>query len=765
MRKLTNFILASILLISCSTSDENDSPTVAKEITKFALAVNLSPSEGGSVSPDKGQYDKGSKVSVTASPNAEFIFVGWTGSAVGSENPISLTMDANKNLTAVFEKRVYALTVTIEGEGTVDESIIQAGKSTDYDSGTVVELIANPGEDYMFVRWSGDHEGTDNPLQLNMDEEKHITAVFEKRQYALNISIEGQGAVAETIVQSGKSTDYVSGTVVELTANPGIGQRFVSWSGDYEGAENPIQLTIDKETNITAVFAEGFANAVAVDFEIEEGGHLEIRNTDTQETLRLNTSSILSFEAGSELEILAIPNDDYQFDGWSGIVGDRLQLIDQINITAGGGSLKGFFVPKDLGNRIRRTSFFDETVLDYRGSEHFMVWWDKEWDHNHDAKDVLKWAEYTYDYGITNGMEPPIGSETHYINIYVHHKGNEGDGIDILPDGWGQGVGTDEYSMPYYTAPGHLERHVVIETRPTTGSVMHEIFHIMQYKAGNHYNTFSYEDPDNRWYVESTASAFEDVRTTPKDWYSDYNIIPSFTMQPQISLWGPEPEVKTFSRNGRQYAGVLFFMYAYWNELIPEGFLAESFYSGYDKSPQEYMYENLSDFKGIFRQFARDITVLHNIPDQPKEDIKQIQEWWRLYAIHYGNEHQGVNDDNSYSLELTDAGSSGYFSPVEKNMAWSHTVIKVNNTTASSYNIDFIGDSVGDEGTASDFYVATIIAIDEAYTFSTIPITNHKGITTLDVPSNATLYLVVVSTPEKFNGDEEFDYQLKIDKL
>ena len=90
MKKLIQVVLISILLITCGKSDESDPPTVAKEITKFALAVSLSPSEGGSVSPDKGQYDEGSKVSVTASPNAEFIFVEWTGSATGSENPISL---------------------------------------------------------------------------------------------------------------------------------------------------------------------------------------------------------------------------------------------------------------------------------------------------------------------------------------------------------------------------------------------------------------------------------------------------------------------------------------------------------------------------------------------------------------------------------------------------------------------------------------------------------------------------------------------------
>jgi hypothetical protein len=50
-----------------------------------------------------------------------------------------------------------------------------------------------------------------------------LTANFEKRKYPLTINIEGEGTISEEIVNTGKTTDYDSGTTVRLTANPSEG--------------------------------------------------------------------------------------------------------------------------------------------------------------------------------------------------------------------------------------------------------------------------------------------------------------------------------------------------------------------------------------------------------------------------------------------------------------------------------------------------------------------------------------------------------------
>jgi hypothetical protein len=51
------------------------------------------------------------------------------------------------------------------------------------------------------------------------------------------------------------STAFDSGAEVDFTAEPSFWYRFVGWSGDLEGAENPSLVVIDCEKEITAHFS------------------------------------------------------------------------------------------------------------------------------------------------------------------------------------------------------------------------------------------------------------------------------------------------------------------------------------------------------------------------------------------------------------------------------------------------------------------------------------------------------------------------------
>ena len=70
------------------------------------LEVACGPSNAGTVTLDPeqppGGYAPGTPVTVTAIPAAGNIFDGWTGDASGSENPLTITVDGPKNLTASF---------------------------------------------------------------------------------------------------------------------------------------------------------------------------------------------------------------------------------------------------------------------------------------------------------------------------------------------------------------------------------------------------------------------------------------------------------------------------------------------------------------------------------------------------------------------------------------------------------------------------------------------------------------------------------------
>jgi hypothetical protein len=246
MKKLFSFLLI-VFLISCS-----------KDPVIYTLTATANPSEGGTVSPSTQQYDSGDVATVTATASSEYVFQSWSGSASGSSPSTTVTMDSDKAVVANFVKKKYALTVNVEGEGSVTEKVIKAGVATDYNSGTVVELTAVPEGEWLFVEWKGDLTGSENPKEITIDKAKTVTAVFVKKQYPLTIEIEGEGTVTEEVIKQGLATDYNSGTIVELTAVPTGDWEFVEWSGDITSTENPVQITIDGPKTVKAKFMRYF---------------------------------------------------------------------------------------------------------------------------------------------------------------------------------------------------------------------------------------------------------------------------------------------------------------------------------------------------------------------------------------------------------------------------------------------------------------------------------------------------------------------------
>jgi hypothetical protein len=79
-------------------------------------------SAGGTVNPGGGSYTSGTVVQVTASASNSFSFVNWTGDAAGNDNPLNLTMDADKSIMANFTSDTPPVTtnelVVVSAHGT-----------------------------------------------------------------------------------------------------------------------------------------------------------------------------------------------------------------------------------------------------------------------------------------------------------------------------------------------------------------------------------------------------------------------------------------------------------------------------------------------------------------------------------------------------------------------------------------------------------------------------------------------------------------------
>ncbi|WP_082893719.1 pectinesterase family protein [Rufibacter ruber] len=214
--------------------------------TIYSLAVTTQGQ--GAVSPSTGTFAKDEQVTLTATAEAGWQFSGWSGDATGSTNPLTVTMNANKAITATFtqiQATRHTLTVSTVGQGAVSPN----GGS--FNQGEEVILTATAAAGWQFSGWSGDATGTANPLTVTMSADKAVTATFTQvpaTTYALTVTTVGQGLV------NPNSGTYSEGEMVTLTATAAAGWQFSGWSGAATGMTNPLTLTMNSAKAITATF-------------------------------------------------------------------------------------------------------------------------------------------------------------------------------------------------------------------------------------------------------------------------------------------------------------------------------------------------------------------------------------------------------------------------------------------------------------------------------------------------------------------------------
>ena len=133
-----------------------------------------------------------------------------------------------------------------------------------------------------------------------MDSNKSIGAHFV-RQYSLNLYA-GTGGTTDP-----PPGDYTHdfGTAVVITAIPNSGYGFSRWTGDvYSSQEddNPLTLTMYTDKSVTANFIPQHTLTIAAG----SGG-----TTDP-------LPGSYDYAPGTQVTVTAIPNNGYQFSGWSG---------------------------------------------------------------------------------------------------------------------------------------------------------------------------------------------------------------------------------------------------------------------------------------------------------------------------------------------------------------------------------------------------------------------------------------------------------------
>jgi len=161
--------------------EEDTEVQASFEIKEFDLDINIDGE--GTIEPSAGthSFEYGDEITLTANPDEGWSFQEWSGDISSTEDEMTVTMDEDKSVTAVFEEEVehYELSVDIIGDGTVNVN----PDLDEYEEGASVTLTAVPSDNFEFLEWSGDVTGTDKEITVVMDEDKEITADFEEEPY------------------------------------------------------------------------------------------------------------------------------------------------------------------------------------------------------------------------------------------------------------------------------------------------------------------------------------------------------------------------------------------------------------------------------------------------------------------------------------------------------------------------------------------------------------------------------------------------------
>ena len=224
-------------------------------VVSYALSVTRTGSGAGSVASSptgincpvgscSASFTSGTLVTLTATPNANSIFTGWSGAGCSGTSTCTVTMNGAKSVTANFQLVSYALSVTRTGSGAGSVASSPTGIncpvgscSASFTSGTLVTLTATPNANSIFTGWSGAGCSGTSTCTVTMNGAKSVTANFQLASYALNVTLAGSGAGSVVSSPAGIncsagscSAFFTSGTLVTLTATPDANSTFTGWS-------------------------------------------------------------------------------------------------------------------------------------------------------------------------------------------------------------------------------------------------------------------------------------------------------------------------------------------------------------------------------------------------------------------------------------------------------------------------------------------------------------------------------------------------------
>lgn len=213
------------------------------------------------------EYDEGTTVVLTATPDSDSTFTGWSGGGCTGTGSCTVELAGATEVRANFTLKP-TLTVKLAGNGagvvkSVPEGIECGTRCTlTVDAPTSVQLTAAPAVGSVFAGWAGGGCSGTGTCTTTLAAATTVTATFTLTTSILTVTKAGTGTGAVTSMPAGincgsdcsEAVNY--GSVVTLSAVPtsGSGSVFSGWSGGGCTGTGTCVVTVTAATAVTATF-------------------------------------------------------------------------------------------------------------------------------------------------------------------------------------------------------------------------------------------------------------------------------------------------------------------------------------------------------------------------------------------------------------------------------------------------------------------------------------------------------------------------------
>ena len=228
--------------------------TIAATFTTntYSLAISKTGNGNGTITnnPTGSTFNAGTTVTLTAAPDANSTFAGWSGACSGTSSTCTLTLNANASVTATFNPKSNIITATAGTNGTISP---QGNVSVNYGASQNFTITPNTGYRVGDVKVDGTSVGAVSSYSFtNVIAVHTIAATFTTNTYSLAINKTGNGS--GTVTNNPTGSTFNAGTTVTLTAAPDANSTFAGWSGACSGTASTCTLTLNANASVTATF-------------------------------------------------------------------------------------------------------------------------------------------------------------------------------------------------------------------------------------------------------------------------------------------------------------------------------------------------------------------------------------------------------------------------------------------------------------------------------------------------------------------------------